>query len=337
MLEDFARYAMDKGGSLHPLIIPAEGTGGLGLMNPSIINDGGIVRVILRQVNYTLFHAENKIFNHQYGPLQYIHPENDIHLRTYNWYLELDNNLDITRYNKIDTSKFDTYEPQWDFVGLEDARIVRWDGDLWISGVRRDTTTNGVGRMELSKIDVTDSGVKETERFRIHPPIDKRSYCEKNWMPIADKPWHYIKWSNPTEVVQVDIDNIVNTDTYSKWVNSKQVSLTDYIPMPHDLRGGSQVLQIGDYKLAITHEVNLFNSEVGRKDGKYYHRFVVWDNNYNIVKYSDMFWILGGHIEFSTGMCTKDNNLLITFGFQDNAAYVLCVSLEAVMDFIDGK
>lgn len=337
MLEDFARYAIEKGGSIHPLIVPAEHTNGLGLMNPSIINDNGVIRVIIRQVNYTLFHSEKKTFNHQYGPLQYIHPENDMHLRTWNWYAELDDDLNIAKCARIDTSKFDTYDPQWDFVGLEDARIVRWDGDLWISGVRRDTTVNGQGRMELSKIEVQENKVVETDRYRIEPPIDKNSYCEKNWMPILDKPWQYVKWGNPTEVVEVDINNVIRTDEYSKWVDSKQLIHKDYIPLPHDLRGGSQVIQMGEYKVALTHEVNLFDSEAGRKDGKYYHRFIFWDKDYKITHYSDMFWILGGHIEFSTGMCIKGQDLLITFGFQDNAAYVLRVPIKAVVDFVNGN
>lgn len=337
MIEDFARYAIINGGSIHPLIIPTEHTGGLGLMNPSIINDGGVLRVILRQVNYTLYHSEKKTFNHQYGPLQYIHPEDDMHLRTWNWYLELDDQLNISKYHKIDTSQFDTYQPQWDFVGLEDARIVRWDEDLWLCGVRRDTTTNGQGRMELSKIDITDEGVVETQRYRIHPPVDKNSYCEKNWMPILDKPFHFVKWSNPTEVVKVNINDIVSTDQYSKWVKSEQVSVSGYIQLPHDLRGGSQVIQFDQWNVALTHEVNLFDSEVGRKDGKYFHRIIVWDENFNIARYSDIFWFLGGHIEFCTGMCHWNDDVLMTFGFQDNAAFVLRVPRQVLVNFINGN
>lgn len=119
------------------------------------------------------------MFQHQWGPLTYVHPENDMHLRTTNYYLELDSNLNVVRHNKIDTSKFDTYDPMWDFVGLEDARIVRWNEKLYITGVRRDTTTNGQGRMELSEIQVNSDSVVEVSRFRIPPPKDPNSYCEK--------------------------------------------------------------------------------------------------------------------------------------------------------------
>ena len=97
------------------------------------------------------------------------------------------------------------------------------------------------------------------------------------------------------------------------------------------------MLQMGKHKVALTHEVDLFDSAAGRKDGKYYHRFIFWDDEYNITQYSDRFWILGGHIEFSTGMCVKNDDLLITFGFQDNAAYVLRVPITAVVDFVNEK
>jgi hypothetical protein len=295
-------------------------------MNPSVINDNGVLRGILRHVNYTFYHSEAKLIQHPYGPLTYIHPENDLHLRTWNWYFELDDNLNISRYNLIDTSSFDTYTPQWDFVGLEDARIVRWEDDLYITGVRRDTTPHGEGRMELSKIEVKESSVVETARFRIPTPRDPNSYCEKNWMPILDKPFEYIKWSDPTEVVKVlPAEN--KSETLTEVLGKK--------PLMSYPRGGSQVLDIGGYYLALTHEVELFNSEVGRKDAIYWHRFLIWDYAWNLVNYSRNFSIMGGHVEFSVGMCKYRNKYLITFGFQDNAAYVLETDLNTIMDFIN--
>lgn len=323
----FAKIALDNGGSIHPLIIPSYLTNGTGLMNPSIYNDNGKLMVNLRHVNYTFYHSEKKTFQHQWGPLTYVHPENDMHLRTINYYLELDESLRISRVNKIDTSELDK-EPLWDFVGLEDARLFRWEGDLYISGVRRDTTTNGQGRMELSKIVVGEDYVKEVSRVRIEPPKDPNSYCEKNWMPIPNMPWHYVKWSNPTEVVKVN--PVAGT--------SETIALTHMVDIPRDVRGGSHVIPLNqDYYFALTHEVDLFKSEVGRKDGLYRHRFLVWDKNWQIQAFSKDFSFMDAHVEFCTGMCYYEGDLLMTFGFQDNAAYVLRVSPQVVEDFIAGK
>lgn len=325
-LHSLAKRALENGGNIYPLILPAELTSGTGLMNPSIfIDESGKVIVNIRHVNYTFYHSEEKLYQHQYGPLTYIHPEEDMHLRTWNWYCELDENFEISKFSQIDTSTFDTYEPMWDFVGLEDARIFKWEDKLYITGVRRDTTTNGQGRMELSEIVVNDDGVQEVSRFRIPPPKDPNSYCEKNWMPIADLPYHYVKWTNPTEVVKVDPEN----------QTCETVHLGEQINLPRDVRGGSQVISWKDHYLALTHEVWLFNSEVGRKDAVYRHRFILWDKNWNIVKVSDDFSIMSGHVEFSIGMVKRDSEFLISFGFQDNAAYVLKVPETVVEEMLN--
>jgi hypothetical protein len=248
-----------------------------------------------------------------------------MHLRTWNWYCELDNDLNIQRFTKVDTSTFDTYEPQWDFVGLEDARIFRWDKKLYLSGVRRDTTKIGQGRMELSEIIVDRDTVKEVSRVRIEPPKD--SYCEKNWMPIMDMPFHYIKWSNPTEVVKVDPTTGVATTAY----------LTDRIPLNGDFRGGSQLVRFRGYYLAVVHEVNLFKSEVGRKDGVYRHRFLMWDDKFNLIAYSRDFAFMDAHVEFAVGMAEQGSDMLISFGFQDNAAYILRMDMDILEKFIKGE
>lgn len=324
-INSFAKSVLEKGGEIYPLIIPAELNNGLGLMNPSIFNDNGKIIVNLRAVNYTFYHSEEKLFQHQYGPLTYVHPENDLHLRTWNYYLELDDDYKIVRCNKVDTSKFDTYDPQWDFVGLEDARIFRWDGKLFISGVRRDTTTNGEGRMELSEIAVTESEVIEISRFRIPPPNDPNSYCEKNWMPVLNQPYIYIKWSNPTEVVAVNPRESKCTTVFQGGYN----------PIPRDLRGGTQLFEWKDHYIAMTHEVDLFNSEVGRKDAIYRHRLVMWDKQWKVVKWSKDFSIMGGHVEFAIGLTRKDDDFLLTFGFQDNAAYLLKFPESVIEEFLN--
>lgn len=323
-MENFVKIALENGGSIHPLIISSSDLIGPAITNPSIYLDGDRLLVNLRNINYTLYHSEKKKFEHQWGPLVYIHPENDMRLRTHNVMGELDENMRLKWYKHIDTSKFPDKE-LWDFVGLEDCRIVRWDGKLYVSGVRRDLDTIGTGRMELSEIEITEDGVKEIAQYRIPTPGDNNSYCEKNWMPILDMPFHYVKWTNGTEVVKYDI----NTG------KTEQVALTNWKNLGCiDLRGGSQVIPYKGYRICLNHETYLTRSEQDRKDGIYRHRFIVWDNNWNIVKVSRQFSFMNGEIEFAVGMTEYKNDFLITYGFQDNAAYLLRVSKDFVDDFI---
>ena len=321
---NLAQIALNRGGFILPLIIPAEHNSGLGLMNPSILIHNEKVLINLRAVNYTFYHSERKLFQHPYGPLTYLHPENDIHLRTWNYYLELDDDYNISRINKIDTSKFPDQE-LWDFVGLEDARLINWEDKLYLTGVRRDTTPNGVGRMELCEIKVYNDRVVEVSRDRIEHPNDPNSYCEKNWMPFLDLPYHYIRWGNPTEVVK--IDSVRGT--------SKTIFTGQFKNLSGSLRGGSQVLSWRDYYVAITHEVDLFRSETDRKDAIYKHRVCFWDKNFNLVKASNDFSIMGGHVEFCVGLAQQGTDFLMTFGFQDNAAYLLKFPEQIFEDIIN--
>ena len=313
-ITNFVKHCLNNNGIIKPLLVDPQSTNGTGLMNPSVFIDNNHIRVNIRHVNYTLFHSEGKKFHHYWGPLQYIHPENDCTLTTVNYFGELTEDLDLVNVHKVDTSTLDV-KPLWEFVGLEDARVFRWEDKLYISGVRRDTTTNGVGRMELSEIELTDNSVKEISRWRIPAPGEDKSYCEKNWMPILDIPYHYIKWSNPTEVVKVD--PIKKTCVTVHLDDSKTIANIC------DFRGGSQVISWNDHYLAVIHEVRLFNSELGRKDGRYFHRFVLWDKNFNIVKFSELFDFMEGDIEFCCGLAAINSEFIVTFGFQDNAAFVL--------------
>jgi len=320
-----ARVALAHGGMISPLLVSPEQTNGTGLMNPSVFVDGDSILCNIRHVNYTLYHSENKQFQHRYGPLQYLHPENDRHLRTWNYLAELDQDLSIKWVTKVDTSTLDV-EPIWEFVGLEDARVVRWDNRLYFTGVRRDTTTNGQGRMELSEID--EKSIKESSRVRIPAPGTNTSYCEKNWMPVLDQPWTYVKWTNPTEVVQFDPNTNVTTTVH--------LDETQFIPGLPDLRGGSQVIPYGDYYLAITHEVDLFKSEHGQKDAVYRHRFVVWTRDWQLIRVTDSWSFMGADIEFCCGAAWQGDDLLISFGYQDNAAFVLRTPRKLLDELIWG-
>lgn len=325
-MNNFVKDVLENGGSIHPLLIPSTELNSFpSLTNPTVYNDNGKLYVNIRNINYTLYHSEKKKFEHQWGPLVYIHPENDLKLRTSNIFCELNEDFNIKYYTRIDTSKFDTYEPMWDFVGLEDGRIVRWDNKLYIIGVRRDTTTNGEGRMELSEIEIQDQKVIEVSRTRIPSPGDNTSYCEKNWAPILDKPFHFIKWHNGTEVVYYDKEN--NTTTPVIMHNWKDLGCAD-------LRGGSQVIPYKDYYISLTHTTYLFKSPAGRKDGVYRHRFVVFGKNLEILNVSKEFSFLGADVEFSIGMTHHRNDILVTFGFQDNAAYILKIPTNFFDEFL---
>lgn len=324
MIRNYCGKVISEGGRLTALIIPSEQTGGTGLMNPSILVDNDELLINVRHTNYALYHNEGRqTFYSIYGPLVYMNPENDQHLKTNNFICRVDEKLNLKDIKMIDTSKFaDQLVYAAEFHGLEDGRLVRWGDKLLICGVRRDTENHPVGRFELAVLE--DDTYVEIERCRIEPPKEG-SFCEKNWMPILDMPYCFVKWTNPLEIVKVDM---------KKGTSETIILKHELYPGIGDIRGGSQVITVGEYRTCIVHEVNLKTTITGKKDAKYVHRFVIWDKEWNVVKYSEPFSFLNGEIEFSCGMVIHKQKVYVTFGFQDNAAYILEIPLSSFYSYL---
>ena len=329
-------FLLASRGVLTPLLVPINSDLGPSLTNPSVFTDfrTGSVWVNLRNLNYILYHSELNNFEHPWGPIIYLHPESEHKLKTTNILAKLTKDLSEIEWSSIiDTSALDT-TPLWEFHGLEDGRLVTWDNKLYLCGVRRDTTSNGVGRMELSELNIDESSRRVSETFRYRIPIPgpdpDNSYCEKNWVPIVDRPYEFIKWSNPTEVVKVDLDGGPTIISNS---NSFIPNASNY-----DWRGGSQVIRVvyegKDVYMHIVHETNLYFTELKRKDATYRHRILLRDvDSFEIVAKSEIFSFMGGKVEFCCGLTphpTYPSRVLITFGFQDNAAFMLNISTSEI-------
>jgi len=314
-IQNLAKLVIDNGGKIYPLVFPTDKK--TALFNPSILVKDNEILISIRHCQYTLYHTAGK-FESRYGPLCYLNPENDLTLTTTN-YLSNWNGKELVNPTLVDTSNFDV-KPLWEFVGLEDARLVHWDNAVYLTGVRRDTETTGIGRMELSKIKMN----KEVSRFRIPTPFNKASYCEKNWMPILDMPFHYVKWCNPVEIVKANI----NGDT-------EQVFLGDTIlPITKDMRGGSQVIRIGDHRMCVIHETDYWRNTQGNKDATYRHRIILFDMDWNIIHRTDAFDFMQGMIEFCCGIAELNDKILLTFSYSDNAAFLLEITKDYFLKLV---
>jgi tetratricopeptide (TPR) repeat protein len=326
MESNLVKSIVSRGGVIKSLMVNSETL--TGLCNPSIIfTSSGDLLVNIRHVNYVFTHNEaSQKYQGRFGPLCYLHPENDHTLKTENYLCKVDPvTLEIISSKKIDTSGFDT-PSKWEFIGLEDGRLVEWENKVYLTGVRRDTEKTGIGRMELSEL----RNSTEVSRTRIEPPTP--SYCDKNWMPLLDgKPNRYVKWVDPLEVVEVD-----KTKNTAKTIIKKQRSKYSY---PYDLRGGTQVISLhdqdlGEIRVCIVHETNFHYNEANRKEAQYNHRIVTWDKHFNLVNISEPFKFLTGKVEFACGLAENNGDTYITFGFQDNAAYLLKFSTDILLDYI---
>lgn len=316
-----AKYALENGGKVHPIIIPYSFTEGKTLTNPSIfVDENNNVSLNIREIDYALFYSDR--FPESVGPYNFLKFENNPNANSENIYCTLDEDMNILSFNRIDMKFNET--PNWFWTGLEDARLIEWNNKKYICGVRRDHIKDGIGRINLSEIEITEEGIIEVDRLSIPTPIDPDSYCEKNWMPILDKPFHFVKWINPTEVVEFDPKTLL-----SKTVVLDGEKTYDF---GKSLRGGSQVIKWeDDFYITITHECEYSKTDTGRS---YRQRIIVWDKDWNIVNSTREFSLSEGRIEFVSGIAYHNDNVLISYGYEDNCAFVLSIPKKAFSDFI---
>lgn len=331
MFGQFVKYCMSHGAVLTPLETDSLASGHLGLCNPSVLSDGDRTRLIIRNVNFALWCNDDPYrMNSPHGPLCYMTRKDDWFLRTRNFLCELSD--DTLAYKLIDTSEHD-YEPVFEMAGHEDMRLVRWDGKLYGTGVQRDWDERGVGRMHLSELD--ESTGKELSRVRIKAPGADDSYCEKNWMPVLDMPFHYVKWCTPLTLVRVDPESGESEVLFEKEVdwNTENIQYDGT-----DIRGSSQVVEWGDYRVALVHRCRLwYNEKKQKSDTGYFTQFMVWDREWNLVRASEPFKFAEFGIEFTNGLAVRDGKFLIPFALQDNMCFLLSVDEAVVADFMFGR
>jgi hypothetical protein len=143
-------------------------------------------------------------------------------------------------------------------------------------------------------------------------------------MPILDKPYHFVKWAMPTEIVKANPDKS----------ECEQVLVKETPPISPDQRGGTNVIAWGDYYIAFTHEVALWKNYLNQKDSVYRHRMIVWDKEFNFVGITSPFSFLDTPIEFCVGATLIKGKLVLTFGVQDNCAFLLEVPKKVINEMI---
>jgi len=303
-----------------------------GWCNPSIMWDeqDQEFKMILRNVNH-LMHNSGTIWA-QECRLLYSNPQEDgRNLKTTNWIGHCKNPVDEDfEFTRIIAN---TYQPIWEFQGEEDARIVRWDGNLIATGVRRDNNTKGIGRMEVMFLDKNDdsaNGYHQGKTFQIKGPNNNTTYCEKNWMPIKDKPYHYMRIANPTIICKTDMEGNME-DVMVK--EKKQLSELDKFDM---IRGSSQVIPWKDKYITLVHTCEMWWTANDRKVARYLHAFILWDKDYNILQVSPTFSFADYDVEFSCGLEYHNGTFYIPFAIHDNIPFLLMVPENVLEKFIEG-
>jgi glycosyltransferase involved in cell wall biosynthesis len=221
----------------------------------------------------------------------------DKHIITYNKYVELDKNLNIT---KEEFFKEDYVDRR--YIGVEDIKIFKdHTGQMKFIGTYFHKNNN-IG-ISVGDYNICNKKLAPTE---IKCSFNK-SDCEKNWVYTNYKDETYViyKW-HPLQICKVD-------------ETSNTLNLMEEKKMPlifSNCRGSSCGFK---YKNEIWFVVHLVSYETPRH---YYHMIAVFDDSLNLLRYSAPFKFEGHDIEYSLSIVVEDEKILMNYSMWDRTTRI---------------
>ena len=277
-------------------------------LNPSIIQHDGVVKALIRTVNYRIDEHGRYLIRGTDGTCNSTNP---INTRTFFMH------LDDTFQPKPDTIvelKEGVNVPAMPkppafplVIGYEDMRLFNVGAALYASATVRELRSDGIPEQVSVPLFQHGSGYKRLT----HEPFT----CEKNWMPIIDDTYRWMYKLD--EITDGSGSNVKNEVPYN----------IDAIG------GGTQVIKIpGDRggHLAVVHEARQIP---GAPTRFYSHRFAAFGDDLQLQRLSLPFGFQTKGIEYAMGLCfdpRHPDHLLISYGFMDCEAHVGSVLLDDV-------
>lgn len=196
------------------------------------------------------------------------------------------------------------------FSGREDIRLVVWNDRLYGICSRPDIEDHII--MELLEFD---------EEFNVyHVCYIDTSVHEKNWMPIPDKPLHFMYSCNTSKVIRVKLDGSF------EFVNEREARC-------EWLSGSTQLINYKGGYIGVVHRAH---------NMRYESQFVKFDKDYNIEQRSvwyrfsnpsvERFEMITGEPgrEFCCGISRDDSNIYMTYSIMDTSPQLLTIPMSVV-------
>lgn len=280
-------------------------------MNPSIYRTEGGYKFICRTVNFSLKNGE-------YRSLDTQDPENVI--RTRNFLIDYDKEFNLLEQKEIiDALPRIKFPPAWRIEGLEDCRLFKFFGSDWFTCTTFDTSPYGPCQISLCKLEDADKpAMANIEKFIPLKGPDPNRY-EKNWLPFVKDGELFTIYSYDPLII-----NKPNIETGEWEVALKMETDHDF----SHFRGSAGPVTFDQGYLVLVHEIVML-SNIERC---YLHRFVYFDEHFNVKKVSLPFTFLHFGVEYCCSM-TLDHTgtkLVMPIGIEDREAYLCIADLDAI-------
>ena len=259
---------------------------------------------IVRAVNYSI----NDSFEYN------IRDDNN-YVTTINYWTEFDKDLNLKMMYEIECNTKKLRESH--IKGLEDLRICAFNNKIYGLAVDWEHGSNNHPSVILVHFDKDDD-----HKYVINNviPITYNDHiCQKNWTLFSEDSKLFALYSHhPLTILEINPNNgeyTVIKEKYSKY-------------NLQDIRGSANPIRIVNDNcwLVLVHEV------VHKDTRKYYHRFLKYSNDWELLNISEPFYFKNLFVEFSVSIMhdNKSNNLMIVYSTRDNTCEIMTVDYSLV-------
>lgn len=212
------------------------------------------------------------------------------------------------------------------FRGLEDLRLISWNGTLYGIGYRPDIQEGRVmsqlvefdDNMELKRTWFLDTGVK----------------CEKNWQPIEDHPFTFMYSPATGGVLHLEPEKLVSSTNPNLPSTINKINAPEFNP---SLSGSSQLIKLSDGRyISIVHASNRWMDYGGNFRWSYSHFFMVYNQDLQRIAISCPFNFVESEMEFTLGMAKIGTHINITFSVYDGTTHELAIPEDRFMEVLNG-
>lgn len=271
----------------------------------SIIPYGDGYCINVRAVNYTIDDSGRYT----------MHDNSDNIVRTFNYLLTLDSNLDVLDGGELLNITTTPLYPK-NIQGFEDVRLF--------SPSQFQCTSFEINNERIGQICYGEFDIESKSITRIIPlSLGTEPRCEKNWLPfIQNGEVFFIYAVSPLKLYKMNQENGALTLVKELDMNTTEISMNDF-------RGSACPIPYKNGWLATVHQV-YFGS--GRR--KYFHRFIWFDIEFTEIKYSPIFYFEATDIEFNLSLCHSNEGLLMTYSRCDNCSKIGLLDYSVIDEWL---
>ena len=213
-------------------------------------------------------------------------------LKTLNIWYYVDENLKIISEGKRMNTKLEDLTSLDSSVinGLEDLRLIEYKNKIYYFATSNEYTHE----IKIIHGEYDFQNEKFINNKIMNTPYNK--YCEKNWTPIIkDNELQVIYQWNPLTFAKIENNNL----NFYKKVETPSVF--------RYFKGSTPFIEHKDQLWCVVH------STIETQPRVYLHYILIFDKEYNLIKYSLPFSFIKNNVEFCLGFLIRNDDLFFTF------------------------